>query len=821
MSSVTIRVADAMRVSGFVDNDAPARSAKERLAQAIAAFAASPLAVPIAPMESINASVWLSAPQCEALTRWASKFDLSVGEAASAMLIHAFRGWQAQQAAPAAVEPDEAAAGAVRLEHRLSQCGLSARPEQRALYRTFEALDGGNDRRVLMAEAGTGTGKTIAYLSYALDCLECNPLARVYVALPTFALMSQVRAEIGRINGQNPLKILYLMGQSEWVSEVALRELLERAQRGEYAISEDLLPRLHALMAQWLRGISASGKARPWSMADLELAVPDWAFYSEVALSGIHAVDDMEDAGRHAYRQQFANMTDASLIVLTHAMLAHLLKRRFIAALKASKGNEDIKSFVQSWSRTPVALREGDFFSEINAIVCDIVSNDEDVNVLLPDADLLIIDEAHAFKDAVTQAFETHESMYALLLQARQLSQEHPNVFPRDSTDALSALLQEMKSLCGDADVVEVGAAMLARVAQSIEQALTAKKSASKLAKAMALKSWRARKLANLARVVEVFASNASKAQYLQVLLHWSPKRDFPRLSLGARSIRRECNFLWTNFARRSLLISGTLYEENPLPTCEAARNQLAIPRDMLRTMAPIHAQWQIDPVTVFTVALMQDLDGRTRFCRPLSKAISETSQYSHDMAGWIDDVVDYVQRVRKTAVGGVLVVGTAYADIAAIAARVALADPAAPLLVQRQGVSLAGLRQQFLAASAQASKPTLFGVGGVWTGFDLHDPFNQDALTDLVILNLPFGMRGQSVAALVNRLEERSHYELASHALILFRQVVGRLVRTEQTPANRRIHLLDARLHHRPEWRGITAPIRRFLARYRQVVVG
>lgn len=818
MPSVTIRVADAMRVCGFVDNESVPKSSKDRLAQCIVESSSTPLERPMPPMEAINVSIWLSAPQCDALLQWGSKFALSVGEAASSLLIRSFHEWQEQQVKAEPQKPVLDVAGN-RLVARLLECDLTPREEQLALYRTFDSLDGGG-RCVMMAESGTGTGKTIAYLSYALDFLEDNPVSRAYVAVPTFALMAQIQSELTRLTSQKSIRTLYLMGQPEWVSEIALQELLERAEMGVVAITEDIQTRLHALMAYWARGTSFSGKARPWTMADLAFAVPEFEWRDDVALSSGLADPQSDDAGGSAYRQQFADMSEGRLIVLTHAMLAHLLKRRFIASLKATKGDDAIKLAIARWRDTPPALRDGHLFSELNALVCDMVA--EDVKVFLPDADLLVIDEAHAFRIAVTQAFETHESMASLVQHARQLNTDYPEVFHRDSSHLLSAMLQDMRSLGADAEVLEFerSSALLLQLSAAIQQALTTKASAPKRKKAQAMNSRHGRKLTSFARAVEAFANNVQGSPHFRALLHWSPKRDYPRLSFGARDVKRECNFLWTNIAQRTLLVSGTLYEENPLPTCETARQQLAVPHEMLRTMSPIHAKWQIDPVTLFVVAPIQDLDGRARFCRPLSKGQVNPGLYERELESWRDDAVNYVQRVHKTSAGGVLVVGTAFADIHAISDRIAKSDLKTVLLVHRKGVSLSGLREQFLAAARQGLKPILFGVGGVWTGFDLYDAESPDALTDLVILNIPFGQQGQSIGALLDKLAEQSHFAVASHALMLVRQVLGRLVRSPNTPPNRRIHLLDARIH-RSEWRGITAPIRRFLARYKQVTVG
>jgi len=54
----------------------------------------------------------------------------------------------------------------------------------------------------------------------------------------------------------------------------------------------------------------------------------------------------------------------------------------------------------------------------------------------------------------------------------------------------------------------------------------------------------------------------------------------------------------------------------------------------------------------------------------------------------------------------------------------------------------------------------------------------------------------------------------------VLVRQGIGRIVRSPDTPANRRIHWLDARIHQ-VSTAGMLNPVKRALAKYKQIYVG
>ena len=119
--------------------------------------------------------------------------------------------------------------------------------------------------KVLFCEAGTGTGKTAAYLSAAVELLERDPQARVMIAAPSFALVQQIGetlAWLGEVAGG----AVFLAGQNEWVSEGALQRLIDDDGAGlELADRQALL--------RWMKR-GGDGSRPAWSMGSLMAAFP-------------------------------------------------------------------------------------------------------------------------------------------------------------------------------------------------------------------------------------------------------------------------------------------------------------------------------------------------------------------------------------------------------------------------------------------------------------------------------------------------------------------------------------------------------------------
>lgn len=294
----------------------------------------------------------------------------------------------------------------------------------------------------------------------------------------------------------------------------------------------------------------------------------------------------------------------------------------------------------------------------------------------------------------------------------------------------------------------------------------------------------------------------------------------WPQLTIGRLSYARELDYLWANIAGRSILVSGTLYEELPQLSCEAVRRALSVPYNALVTMEPVHAAWQHTPVTVCMVGNISSPSGRPRFLRPRQSGDAQGASPEYDIshADWCRDIATYLLEAHREGAGGMLALGTAFRDLQAVGALVQ-EQTTAPVLVHRPGLPLATLREQFLALAHQGQRPILFAAGGAWTGFDLHSPTEPNALTDLVVLNAPFGATTRTLAREM-RLRSRGGINvLVSQVTVLVRQGLGRLVRSPDTPANRRIHWLDAKIHH-PATAGLLNPVKRVLAKYKQITV-
>ena len=466
------------------------------------------------------------------------------------------------------------------------------------------------------------------------------------------------------------------------------------------------------------------------------------------------------------------------------------------------------------WSATPRDQREQRLFEVLNAIYA--TAGDGAGQELIPDLGLLVVDEAHQLDDSFALVLSRTVSIWALRRDIKELQQEHPKTVKASDVQEIDAVWSRLRSM-GDVD-----AALLGDELKDVVKVLAERLGAITGRKGRGLgdsAAWRrVQVLANALRVSML--SHQGGERFVEVMVTWSPDRMWPQLTIGRLSYARELHYLWTNIAQRAILVSGTLYEELPQLSCESVRRALSVPFDSMATMEPVHAQWQHTPVTVCMVGNLSSPGGRPRFLRPRQKEDAQVtaldSQVSH--SDWCRDIAGYILEAHREGAGGMLALGTAFRDLQAIGALVR-EKTTAPVLEHRPGLPLATLREQFLALAEQGHRPILLAAGGAWTGFDLHSSKEPNALTDLVMLNAPFGATTRTLAREVRMRSRGGFTTLVSQVTVLVRQGLGRLVRSPDTPANRRIHWLDAKIHH-PATAGLLNPIKRVLAKYKQITV-
>ena len=805
MPSVTVRIPDSLRTSGYIADPINTTS-KARLS---AILTHKDLELWLAPLKevAVHANFWLNAADAARIAELGKPQDMSVGETITALLVQDAQ----RQAERVASPPMAAPVGCPEtLERALLALGLSERPEQTQFYRALQKHTEPDDlqgRTVLMAEAGTGTGKTLAYLVALHARANNRPSAPAAIAVPSHALMEKVLQDWNALMLalDAPIPTLALLGQGEFVSLVALQAVLETVDDVEVLAS----------VQKWIEqgGPPAPGSlvSQRWTMGGLRHAAPAFRLARSASLDNR---DTDEDPGYHAYRLQWAGMPHCGVILMTHAMMASLTLRRIIAQGRALKSDTEVREAIAMWSATPREQREQRLFEVLNAIYA--TAEDSAGQEVIPDLGLLVVDEAHQLEDSFALVLSRTVSIWSLRRDIKTLQQEHPKLVKASDVQAIDAVWGRLRAM-GDVDAAMLGAE-LKEVVQTLGESLNAvtERKGRGLGGSAAWR--RVQVLANSLRV-SMLAHRAGEG-FMEVMVTWSPDRMWPQLTIGRLSYARELHYLWTNIAQRAILVSGTLYEERPQLSCESVRRALSVPFDSLMTMEPVHALWQYTPVTVCMVGNLSSPGGRPRFLRPRQKEDAQEaaldSQVSH--SDWCRDVAGYILEAHREGAGGMLALGTAFRDLRAIG-EMLREKTTAPVLDHRPGLPLATLREQFLALAEQGQRPILLAAGGAWTGFDLHSATAPNALTDLVMLNAPFGATTRTLAREVRMRSRGGFNMLVSQVTVLVRQGLGRLVRSPDTPANRRIHWLDAKIHH-PATAGLLNPVKRVLAKYKQITV-
>lgn len=811
MPSVTVRIPDSLRLNGYIP-DPINTHAKARL---MAILTREDLTLGEAPLRevSVHANFWLNAADAARLTEMgqARQVPMSLGEVITTLLVEDA---QREQKAAADTKPPKTTPPK-ELSAALKALGLKPREEQTLFYRAIApitALDSPAEHKVLFAEAGTGTGKTLAYLVSAHRFAQSGQ-TKVGIAIPTHALIDKVLKDWDQLCAALKAPVgttLALLGQAEFISLTALEAILSEVR------DESVRKAIEVWIAKGGPAPDNGVLTQRWTRAGLRSAAPDFELLDSVRLE---QRDDDFDPGFLAYKGQWAAIAEARVVFMTHAMLASLTWRRRMADYREGKDSPAIREAIATWEAVPRAEREGRLHETLNAILA--LSDNSPGQALIPNLDLLIVDEAHQLDDAFALVLSQSVSMWALRRDIQALHAAQPRTVKRDDVDALEGLWRTLRNMKGaGADAAKVGDDCF-EVVTSLANVL-ARISERKRPRDVEPMKWRRINALSNSLQMALKAREKSSSRVVEVMVRWSPDRAWPQLTIGRLSYAREMDFLWQAIAQRTCLVSGTLYEEIPQLSCEAIRRALNVPYDSMLTMEPVHAQWQYTPVTVCMIGAISTAGGRPRYIRP--RVEGESTEVSFPVgldqhADWARDVASYILQAHSEGKGGMLVLGTAFKDLSAIAG---LIGDQARVLEHRPGHSLGALREQFLALAENDPdvRPILLAAGSAWTGFDLHLEGNPNACTDLVILNAPFGAVSRTLAREA-RLQQRYGFnELVAQVTVLVRQGIGRLVRSPETPPNRRIHWLDARIHQ-PTTAGMLNPVKRVFAKYKQITVG
>lgn len=622
------------------------------------------------------------------------------------------------------------------------------RPEQARLH---AGIVGALERNaVVLAEGATGLGKSKVIAALAMRYARGGVIA----AAPTLQVLGQLIEEYRTLAvGARAPAVRFILGRDQFVSETRLWEWIDDSEEGP---------------------AQAQAQARTWVARGAGAASPASAPFHAISPTLAWLAED----------------------------LAHLAPEAPLGTLRLTASDDpqaDAAAAVYARLRERALADKAVTFCTQAALIWDTRLKERALDGLLPQAQTLIIDEAHQFAGQAESAFSRSVASRSLLSALRDEALWKPGRCVGAAREARRGVEEAMRALMDDAELAAIaeGQALDSLTLDRLRPVLAGLKAA----------------LGRLDGAGESRVSDASAALAealsgnARVSLDFSPVLRFPSLTTGPRGLRFFFDAFWPRFQRAALL-SATLYlpRRGAEPSHGLVTTSLHIPRERLRTMPPEAPAW------VRRAQLHLAAPEETELIPPQENAFEDAEAYHGAQALWWDAVSRRIEQIAQTAAGGVLVLVPGYETIQAVGDRLRL------LLAQRLVIQARG---GFRRALAQFHDGYSRGVRMVWlatgparTGLNLSsgpEPKDDWLLTDVVIPRIPYGTERSAIhrarMAWMNSAErDRAAFQL--------RQGIGRLIRREGVK-NRRLWMLDGRLH-RKEAAWLMAPVKAVLDAYR-----
>lgn len=858
MPNINARVPHSLRERGYLSGSSTGLSVKLRLNEILDSDFGLPakdspaLISAYIDEQSSTAVIWVSEDQKNKLAVLAQRNHLQA-EPQAQLLRYLLTAHAAslQAAEPQVIQVEEKSAPLIDTFQAMPS-PMKPHDEQLRLYdemdRFVDAPEG--EHQVLFAEAGTGIGKTLTYLTLAIEHIHKlrqkggSPL--ICIAVPTYNNVTELMQSWESCLAQQvDFRPATLAAKRDFVSQQALKELLQNVFDETDPIALEVRDWLANPVPE--RGFRNQAS---WTMQGLIAAAPGFLFHDLVRLDD--RTDD-DDLGYLAYQAQWREATKSPLWIMTHAMLASLTKQRLIAHRSSVRSSPDelakVNQAVEDWRsrrsqlslylepkqdddaliyRAQVTLDDNERAGLLHRVLNDIYqdSNLDDSLFMskLPDFDLTIVDEAHMLDASFDLVLSNRVSLWSLLQDLRRIrSTGLRGPVTKQMVDNMDSLLKKLQSSPGGIEAIDLTSSTGKSIIQSMHECCSGV-SRIKLKDDYKSSVAEIRRVSAVERSLKLMLRLLDSGQGFSGYVDWSPDRKWPRLVMGRTNLGAELDYLWSVVSSRSILVSGTLYEHMPTPSIEHVRRNLTVRPDKAVIMTPIHAYWQFSCTRILLVNESRRPDGSLSFSRPgssESKTLDEES-FAKRRNAWVDDVAHYIWRAHGAGVkgqGGMLVLCTAFADIKDIGERLLAymdsLNSKHPVLMHQPDMPLAALKRDYREHLLNGVRPILLGSGSAWTGFDLHWADIPAAVTDLVLVNAPFG----AVSKLVSH-QKRGYLSAVYDMFVLVRQGIGRLVRNKLKEGEvRRVHWIDARIHI-PENASWTRPIRQFFSKYPEVRV-
>lgn len=711
---------------------------------------------------------------------------------------------------------------------KMAAAGYQVQPRLEQARHFTQLIDALQKRKVGLCEAGTGSGKTLAMLAaaakIATDALSATSSgARVAITVPTLGLINQFAANYAPLQeclpGMPPLRVM--LGRREFVSPAALQAFL----------AADVHPQ-HDDIAAWLAAGGAapanSVLSLPWLTSSLQAIAPGFPV-SEVTLPEII---DKTDPGYLAYRRAFSSdrAGRAEILLCTHAMLAQDLRsRQRLASTDDVYADMRSELIEQSRQSRQVAADERPMHeAAIAELRQQMAQRYDDVSqeaALMPKYDYLLVDEAHQFEQNLSSAMSEYLSLLGLVRKMEELREAGGKVTKKDIA-AAKAIVAEIVACTVklDADYFSLRAdtPVCNRIRSRLRELMgvvTLPKLATDAAPPLQAQHQMFR------RMLMTLKASLSDRNNWQSSLQCSPVRRYPQLCMGRSSVESVLRTLWDSLAGAAA-VSATLYlKKNDGYGASFQSTLLGIPAARTAEYPPVHPDWLM--TTLSGVWIPEPVQTESGYwLRPPTRS-DRLKPKQHDAAeqAWLQDVAAEIATIDSSAAGGVLVLMTSYSSVATVAEHLgALSER---LVVARENFSLRDQGTKFLMLSKSGARPIWIAVGAAWTGLDIggHDPWQRlfgeplpvaqdNVLTDLIIPRLPFGTNRSITHAYRMLHKPAIPWDMLETAFRM-RQGIGRLVRRNGLPRNRRVFVLDARLND-PAFVPMLASIRNNLLQYR-----
>lgn len=811
MATIKISASVCQQIESDYENDPKNALTLKSIRQAVKSMiqtaiedGLNPAALPVTSEPGVSMNITFEANHSRAIRQLAKQQMIREGDAALKYLYAALSRGDAQTLK----KPN-----ASFLDGYTSARGLSRRPQQVLFAQSV--LSSLQSKNIGLIEAATGVGKTLGIVAACSELISQSSFCRVVVAVPSIQLIRQFAVEHRALEQAMPMPAARcVMGRNEFINTQELEAILQSG-------TELLDP---GPIRQWLaQGAPALNEDAPFELPYLASSLRQISPDFPIDAVRLGTDSDQDDPGTKAYESQFereiAEEPTSEIIYCTHAMLAIDIRKRRTWARQSELGQqikEDIWAFSQPKNIEGLApeerkeLMSSAIEQEIKELAA--LTMDKDVGIL-PAWQHLVIDEAHAFESNMANILATNISLGSVLRNLMHMADQGwlSKAAAKQATIAMNAIRDQANNDEHDLSSTSPATRHVYAALQNLHELARSVKSGAK-------QSPHYTQLSIQARAIDL-ALKVAISQYGQrAMVSYSPVRAYPQLNIGRQSVANELKFLWQSTVSAAA-VSATLYlRKLEKDSAAYSASVLSVPNTRLMEFPVIRPAWTYRPVQAVWLPEPTKV-GNSWWLRPPTRSDKlKGAQQESGEALWLDELGTAISDIHRTAQGGVLVLMTSYSSAQGLAQRL---DPnITSKIVASTKHSLVEQMNHFVKRRLTGEKTIWIAVGSAWTGVDINgasygieDPQQDNMLTDLIIPRLPFGLNKSMTHKTRTESLSSVPWELLDAAM-RFKQGLGRLVRREGLPNNRRIFVLDGRFSD-PAFENYLSHFKRVMAPY------